>query len=80
MFWIKLITDQDWIWASENLLVISSIKLWEAFSDRHKNLESESLLKVESEFLSRITESLSKIDRDFNKLIFLWEIACLTVD
>ena len=80
MFWIKLITDWDWVWALKNLSVILSAKLWEVLSDRHKNLESESLLKVESESLLKVTEFLSRIDRDFNELMFLWEIAHLAAN
>ena len=49
-------------------------------SDRHKNLESESLLRIESEFLLRIIKSLSRIDRNFNELILSWEIVYLTAD
>ena len=48
--------------------------------NRHKNLESEFLLKIKSESLSRITESLSRVDRDFNELMLSQEIACLTAD
>src|SRR5438034_8631639 len=49
-------------------------------SDRHEDLESESLLRIESESLSRITESLSRINRNFNESTLLQEIACLTAD
>ena len=80
-FWIKLTTDWDWVWASENLLIILSVKLWKVLSDRHEDLESEFLSRVESESLSRITEFLSRIDRNFNnESILLWEIAHLTAD
>ena len=49
-------------------------------SDKHEDLESESLLRIESESLSRIIESLLRIDRDFNKLILSQEIIYLTTN
>ena len=79
-FWIKLTTDWDWVWALKNLSVASSAELWEVFSDRHEDLESESLLRVESESLLRIIKSLLRVDKNFNKLMLLWEIVHLTVN
>ena len=64
----------------KDLSVVLLAELWEAFPDRHEDLESESLLKIKSKSLSRVTKSLLRIGRDFNELMFLWEIAHLAAN
>ena len=49
-------------------------------SGRYKDLEFESLLKIKSKSLLRITESLLRIGRDFNELMLSQEITCLAAD
>ena len=64
----------------KDLSVVLLAELWEAFPDRHEDLESESLLKIKSKSLSRVTKSLLRIGRDFNESMLLWEIACLAAN
>ena len=49
-------------------------------SNKYKNLESEFLLKIKFEFLSKIIEFLLKINKDFNKLMLSQKITHLTAD
>ena len=49
-------------------------------SGRYKDLEFESLLKIKSKSLLRVTESLLRVDRDFNESTLSQKITYLTAN